>query len=114
MGTEEEVTSGTPGARACWQNSEGWTGALSREKGQKAFQKEGLVRPQWGHGAWRIATVLSDTGDLRLCSRKFIMRSLNKRGPPFETPCKRWGRGKLLGDWKLGEHTWRSLPVCVP
>lgn len=72
MGTEEEVTAVTRGARLCWQSSEGQTGALSREKGQKAFQKERLVRPQWGHGAWRIATVLSDTGDLRLCSRKFI------------------------------------------
>lgn len=84
MRTEEEVTTVTGGARPCWQSSEERTGALSREKGQKAFQKEGLVRPQWGHGSWKIATVLSDTGDLRLCSRKFIMRSLNKRGLHFQ------------------------------
>ena len=79
----EEATAVAGGALACWQSSEGWTGALLVNKARRHSRRKSWWDPRGGHEKQRITSVVSSPRGLWLCSGKFLMSEP-------ETPSWKW------------------------
>lgn len=107
----EEATTVAGGALACWQSSEGWTGALLVNKARRHSRRKSWWDPRGGHEKQRITSVVSSPRGLWLCSGKFLMSEPKRH---------RRGNGVCVWEWRmwtdrsLGEHTWWFPPCMCP
>lgn len=105
----EEATAMVGGVLACWQSSEGWTGALLVNKARRHSRRKSWWDPR-GAMENRITSVVSSPGGLGLCSGKFIM-SEPKRHCHGDGVCGGSEGCREIGAWESTHDD--SSHVCV-